>query len=87
VAFALILLGLGVLFSRIDPRMANLFDLERYRQFGVLGWASKLSFAERLIYWITGFRIFLANPWFGVGLGAAGFYFIPLVPEFGVWPA
>jgi len=83
IVFGLVALGLGVLFSRIDPRMEQLFNIERLRQFGVLGWASKLSFAERLIYWITGFRVFLAHPWFGVGLGGAGFFFPALVPEFG----
>ena len=83
IVFGLVALALGVLFSRIDPRMEQLFNIERLRQFGVLGWASKLSFAERLIYWITGFRVFLAHPWFGVGLGGAGFFFPALVPEFG----
>jgi len=83
IVFGLVALGLGVLFSRIDPRMEQLFNIERLKQFGVLGWASKLSFAERLIYWITGFRVFLAHPWFGVGLGGAGFFFPALVPEFG----
>jgi len=81
--FGLVILLIGVILSHIDPRMQKLFDIERYRQFGVLGWASQLSFAERLIYWITGFRVFLEHPWFGVGLGGAGFYFNRLVPEFG----
>lgn len=81
--FGLVILLIGVFLSHIDPRMQKLFDIERYRQFGVLGWASQLSFAERLIYWITGFRVFLEHPWFGVGLGGAGFYFNRLVPEFG----
>jgi O-antigen ligase len=79
----LIILLLGVFFSRIDPRMKYLFDLERYRKFGVLGWASKLSFAERIIYWITAFRVFLLRPFFGVGLGGSGFFFARLTPEFG----
>lgn len=82
-AFGLIILLLGVFFSRIDPRMKYLFDLERYRKFGVLGWASKLSFAERIIYWITAFRVFLLRPFFGVGLGGSGFFFARLTPEFG----
>ncbi len=81
--FGVVVLALGVVFSRIDPRMEQLFNIERLRQFGVLGWASRLSFADRLIYWITGYRVFLAHPWFGVGLGSAGFFFTSLVPEFG----
>ena len=79
----LMILASGVLLSRIDPRTSELFNIERLRRFGVLGWASKLGIAERLIYWITGFRVFLAHPWFGVGLGGAGFFFPALVPEFG----
>jgi O-antigen ligase len=79
----LMILASGVLLSRIDPRTSELFNIERLRRFGVLGWASKLGIAERLIYWITGFHVFLAHPWFGVGLGGAGFFFTSLVPEFG----
>ena len=78
-----VLLLLGLLLTRIDPRMERLFDLNRYRQFGLLGWASQLSFAERLIYWISGFRVCLQHPFMGVGLGASGYYFPNLVPEFG----
>ncbi len=81
--FVLILLLLGVFLSRVDPRMEDLFDIDRYRQFGVLGWASQLSFAERIIYWITAFKVFLSRPFLGVGLGGSGFFFTRLTPEFG----
>jgi len=83
VVFALILFLLGVFLSRVDPRMEDLFDIDRYREFGVLGWASQLSFAERIIYWITAFKVFLAHPFLGVGLGGSGFFFTRLTPEFG----
>ena len=82
-AFSLIILLLGVFLSRVDPRMEDLFDIERYREFGILGWASQLSFAERLIYWITAFRVFLSRPILGVGLGGSGFFFTRMTPEFG----
>ncbi|MEL7645491.1 MAG: O-antigen ligase family protein [Anaerolineaceae bacterium] len=83
VIFALIVLMLGVFLSRVDPRMEDLFDIDRYREFGILGWASQLSFAERLIYWLTAFKVFLSRPFFGVGLGGSGFFFTQLTPEFG----
>ncbi len=81
--FALVIFLLGVFLSRVDPRMEDLFDIERYREFGVLGWASQLSFAERIIYWITAFKVFLAHPFLGVGIGGSGFFFTRLTPEFG----
>ena len=81
--FAAIILLLGVFLSRVDPRMEDLFDIDRYMEFGVLGWASQLSFAERMIYWITAFKVFLSRPFLGVGLGGSGFFFTRLTPEFG----
>lgn len=82
-SLVLLILLVGVILARIDPRMGDLFDIERYRNYGFLGWASQLSFAERVIYWISGFQVFLKYPWFGVGLGGSGFFFPEVVPEFG----
>lgn len=56
--------------------MVQLFDLQAIANMGILGWASRLVFAERVIYWIAGFQVFLQYPIFGVGLGNSG-YFIP----------
>lgn len=83
VGLVAVLLLLGIVLTRVDPRMARLFDLERFRQFGLLGWASQLQFAERLIYWIAAFNVFLVYPWFGVGFGGMGYYFAAAVPSFG----
>jgi hypothetical protein len=43
----------------------------------------QLAFGERIIYWLTGFRIFNTYPWFGVGLGNSGFYFLEKMPVLG----
>jgi flagellar biogenesis protein FliO len=78
----LILILMGVVFlagwvlTKVDPRMADLFDIQRIQQQGILGWAFNLLFAERLIYWISGYSLFAAYPILGVGLGNSG-YFMP----------
>jgi hypothetical protein len=41
------------------------------------------AFMERMIYWVTGWRIFQSYPWLGVGLGNAGFFFLQHVPNLG----
>jgi hypothetical protein len=79
----LVVLFLGWILTRLDPRMEDLFDLNRLRQFGILGWASQLMFAERLIYWISGFQVYLRYPLFGTGFGGMGYFFEQVVPEFG----
>jgi hypothetical protein len=43
----------------------------------------QLAFGERVVYWVTGFNIFNAYPWFGVGLGNSGFYFLKKMPVVG----
>ncbi|MFZ3070364.1 MAG: O-antigen ligase family protein [Anaerolineaceae bacterium] len=83
VLFALVILLIGMVLTHIDPRMVQLFDIERYRKYGILGWASQLGFAERIIYWMAAFRVFLNYPWFGVGIGGTGYFFPAVVPEFG----
>lgn len=80
--FVLVLVLQGVLIlagwvlTKIDPRMVQLFDLKAISELGLLGWSSRLVFAERIVYWIAGFQVFLQHPIFGVGLGNSG-YFIP----------
>ena len=70
-----VLLGAGLIFYRMDWRMQELFNLALIREEGILGWARKMIFAERLVYWIAGFKVFLKYPFFGVGLGNAGYFF------------
>jgi len=71
-----VLIFAGWVLTKVDPRMVQLFDIKAIRELGILGWASRLVFAERVVYWIAGFQVFLQYPIFGVGLGNSG-YFIP----------
>jgi hypothetical protein len=61
--------------SRYDPRMQTMFDLTALRSGSFAEYANQLIFAERVIYWETGWAIFNDFPWLGVGLGNSGFYF------------
>jgi O-antigen ligase len=48
-----------------------------------MGWASRLSFAERITYWQTAFNVYVKYPWLGSGLGVAGYYYPETIPSFG----
>lgn len=71
-----ILIFAGWVLTKLDSRMGELFNIQGMLSWGLLGWTSKLGFAERVSYWIAGFGVFLKYPIFGVGLGNSGF-FIP----------
>ncbi len=43
----------------------------------------RFAFLERTVYWMDGWRIFNDFPVLGVGLGNAGFYFLPHLPAVG----
>ncbi len=79
---AVILLA-GLIMTKLEPRMANLFDIQRFIDFGFLGWASKLGFAERIIYWQAAYGVFQLYPMLGAGFGIPGYYFTLTVPNFG----
>ncbi len=68
------LLGLGWVLSRLDPRMAQLFQFELGSENPFLRYANQLMFAARMVYWQAGWGVFAAHPWLGVGLGNAGFF-------------
>ena len=76
------ILGLAFILSRIDPRMAKLFDLNLNHADGLLYYANDLTFASRLVYWQAGWNVFTQYPWFGVGLGKVGFYLNQNLPPF-----
>lgn len=83
--YLLALFGLVFALANIDPRTARLFDLEALK----LNFSSpyelfnQLVFAERYVYWVTGWRIFNDHPLLGVGLGNAGLYFLTHLPSYG----
>lgn len=76
VIYLVVLIGLGVVLSRIDPRMEDLFRFSFKMDNAILRYANKLNFATRLIYWQAGWDTFNDYPWLGVGLGNAGFFFM-----------
>lgn len=79
----LLVFGAGLVMRRLDPRMEQLFNVTLLKQYGIMGWASRLSFAERIIYWQSAFNVFVDYPFFGSGLGVAGYYFPETLPSFG----
>lgn len=83
VILLIIVFAAGVVMRLLDPRMEKLFDISVLREHGIMGWASRLSFAERITYWQTAFKVFLKHPFFGSGLGVAGYYYPETIPSFG----
>ncbi|MCJ7696242.1 MAG: O-antigen ligase family protein [Anaerolineaceae bacterium] len=78
-----ILIVAGIILTKLDPRMEGLFDLALIREKGLLEWAGELIFAERLMYWVAGYRVFLNYPILGIGLGKVGYYFQQTFTSFG----
>jgi O-antigen ligase len=72
-----------IIYSRVDPRMANLFRLNFVGENPLLQYFDELKFGDRVIYWLTGWNIFNEYPILGVGLGNAGFFFPKEIPSFG----
>ena len=85
------LLGLVAVISKVDKRMRKLHSLvdqipefrALYLDNAVYEFANRLAFAERIIYWETGFRIFEEHPILGVGLENNGYYFRENMPTYG----
>jgi O-antigen ligase len=77
-----------VLAAQVDPRVEELFQIDfsgafvQYEE-PIYALSSKLAYAERLMYWTSGFRVFSNYPILGVGLGNSGFFFLETVPSFG----
>lgn len=67
--------GTGVVLSRADPRMGQLFNLSTLREEGFSAYANQLQFAERVVFWQTGWEVFNDYPLLGVGLGNTGYFF------------
>jgi len=73
--YAGLMIGAAYAMSRYDPRMARLFDFSTIGEFSFIYYANQLVFAERIVFWQTGWKIFSDFPVLGVGLGNAGFFF------------
>jgi len=69
------LVGVGVIFSRTDPRMKELFTFSFGDRNPLLEYADALNFSTRVVYWQAGWETFNDYPFLGVGLGNAGFFF------------
>lgn len=89
---ALLLVSYGVMrgMSRFDERMRNVLRLtdqlssiqSLYLNEAGLEIANRLAFAERVVYWIAGYRVFEDYPILGAGLGNAGFFFRENLPSY-----
>ena len=81
--YLLVIAAVVFAFTRIDPRMANLFSFSFNQDDSLLRFFNELKFGDRVIYWLTGWNIFNAYPFLGVGLGNAGYYFPKYLPAYG----
>jgi O-antigen ligase len=90
-AVAVVIVAGGVFAGRVDRRLrqlSNLPDLlpeirHYFPHDELYEVANRLSFAERVVYWVDGFRVFEQYPIMGVGLGNAGFFFEQSLPGYG----
>ena len=70
-----VLLGLGYALSKLDMRMASLFEFDLQHRDAMLYYSEKLSLAARFVYWDAGWGVFEKFPFLGAGLGNSGFFF------------
>lgn len=83
IIFYIFLLIAGLFFfSKFDSRMGSLFRAETYQNKNIFSIANEFVFAERILYWQTGWEVFNDHPIFGVGLGNVGFFFEDQMPSF-----
>lgn len=68
-------LGAGYALSKFDRRMAGLFNLKALQSKSFAYYANQLVFAERIIFWEAGWKVFNQFPILGVGPGNAGYFF------------
>jgi hypothetical protein len=77
-----VIIGAAYLGSFLEPRLGRLFS-SRIEAGSIYEIANQLAFAERAVYWASGFEVFNDYPLLGVGLGNAGFFFQEKMPTFG----
>jgi len=73
---------LSILVSE-PPSTQEIIGLLTLDQSILLQLSHRFIFLERMVYWLNGWNIFTQHPWFGVGLGNAGFFFPKLAPALG----
>ena len=81
--YALITFGMLKLMGQVDSRFNRLFALQDI-PLNLFELASRVGFAERVVYWANGFQTFARYPLLGVGLGNTGFFFaqhLPLIAD------
>lgn len=88
VSMAVIAALLVLAASFLDKRISDSLSVDLSAIFsGQHPWlyrlANELKSAERLMYWVSGLRIFSLYPVLGVGLGNAGFLMSTTMPAFG----
>ena len=93
VGYVILLIGVIFFASRYDYRMELLvtdpptwLEIKGFLTLDesvLLSLAHRLVFLERMVYWFTGWHIFNDYPWFGVGLGNAGFFALKQTPAIG----
>ncbi len=83
IIFYILMLVTGLFFfSKFDSRMESLFKIETYQNRNLFSIANEFVFAERILYWQTGWNVFNDYPILGVGLGNVGFFFEEYMPPF-----
>lgn len=86
-------LGLGFVIGaqNLDPRLRRVATIynelpqirsEHPYELG-LELANRASFAERVVYWMAAWQVFLENPFAGVGPGNSGLLFEESIPAYG----
>ena len=80
--YLLIVVLVAILLSKLDSRMATLFNFNFQGRNAFLDYANNLKFGERVAYWIAGWNIFNGHPILGVGIGLAGYYMPSNLPSY-----
>jgi hypothetical protein len=70
-------------FFMYPPTWKDIQGVLSLNELTLLVLANRMAFFERAIYWFSGLHVFNQFPWFGVGLGNAGFFFLQKVPSIG----
>lgn len=73
---------LSILLSN-PPTTKEVIGVLTLDQNALLNMSHRFVFLERMVYWLNGWNIFNQYPWFGVGLGNAGFFFPQYAPSMG----